>query len=127
MLELQPHQLDSRRFERLVEEGTEAIAAGEAPTAAALLHEALDLWRGPALGDFVYEPFAQVEIARLDELRLAGLEARIDADLALGLHVELVGELEGLIAEHPLPGPARPVDVTPRGAASDSAHRARRA
>ena len=102
MLELEPHQLDSRRFERLVGEGTEAIAAGEAPTAAALLHEALDLWRGPALADFVYEPFAQVEIARLDELRLSGLEARIDADLALGRHVELVGELEGLIAEHPL-------------------------
>jgi DNA-binding SARP family transcriptional activator/tetratricopeptide (TPR) repeat protein len=102
MLELEPHQLDSRRFERLVGEGTEAIAAGEAPTAAALLHEALDLWRGPALADFVYEPFAQGEIARLDELRLAALEARIDADLAVGRHVELVGELEGLIAGHPL-------------------------
>ena len=102
VLELERHQLDSRRFERLVGEGTEAIAAGEAPTAAALLHEALDLWRGPALADFVYEPFAQVAIARLDELRLAALEARLDADLAVGRHVELVGELEGLIAEHPL-------------------------
>ena len=102
VLELEPHQLDSRRFERLVGEGTEAIAAGEAPTAAALLHEALDMWRGPALADFVYEPFAQGEIARLDELRLVALEARIDADLAVGRHVEVVGELEGLISEHPL-------------------------
>jgi DNA-binding SARP family transcriptional activator len=102
VLDLESHQLDSRRFERLVGEGTEAIAAGEAPTAAALLHEALDLWRGPPLADFVYEPFAQLEIARLDELRLAALEARLDADLAVGRHVELVGELERLIAEHPL-------------------------
>ena len=62
--------------------------------------EALALWRGPPLADFAYEPFAQAEIARLEELRLAALEQRIEADLALGRHAELVGELEALVAEH---------------------------
>jgi DNA-binding SARP family transcriptional activator len=101
-LDLEPDRLDARRFERLVEEGTAASAVGEARAAAGLLREALALWRGPALADFVYEPFAQSEIARLEELRRAALEARIDADLAVEDHVELVGELEALIAEHPL-------------------------
>ena len=65
-------------------------------------HEALALWRGPAFADLAYEPFAQAERARLEELRLVALEVRIDADLALGRHADLVGELEALIAEHPL-------------------------
>ena len=60
------------------------------------------LWRGPPLADFAYEPFAQSEIARLEEARLAALEDRIDADLALGEHAGLVGELEALVREHPL-------------------------
>ena len=60
------------------------------------------LWRGPPLADFAYEPFAQTAIARLEEARLAALEDRIDADLALGDHAALVGELETLVAEHPL-------------------------
>ena len=60
------------------------------------------LWRGPALADLAYQPFAQAEIARLEELRLAALEQRIDADLATGRHAEIVGELEALVAEHPL-------------------------
>ena len=63
---------------------------------------ALSLWRGPALADFAYESFAQAAIARLEEIRLAAVELRIDADLALGRHDELVGELEALVAEHPL-------------------------
>jgi hypothetical protein len=62
----------------------------------------LALWRGPALADLAYEPFTQVEIARLEELRLAALEERIDADLALGRHAQLVGELEALVRQHPL-------------------------
>jgi hypothetical protein len=62
----------------------------------------LALWRGPALADFTYESFAQAAIARLEEIRLAAVELRIDADLALGRHRELVGELEALVAEHPL-------------------------
>jgi DNA-binding SARP family transcriptional activator len=84
-------ELDLARFERLLEEG------GGEP-----VREALALWRGPALADFAYEEFAQAEAARLDELRLAALERRIDADLALGRHAELVGELENLVAHHPL-------------------------
>ena len=63
---------------------------------------ALALWRGPPLSDFASEPFAQGEIARLEELRLAALEERIEADLALGRHAELVPELEALVREHPL-------------------------
>ena len=66
------------------------------------------LWRGPALADFAYEPFAQAEIARLEELRLDRVERRIEADLALGRHAELVGELEGLVASTRFAsGPAR--------------------
>ena len=63
--------------------------------------DALGLWRGPALADFTYEPFAQAEIARLEELRVVAREERIEADLALGRHVELVGELEALVAASP--------------------------
>ncbi|HEX9349937.1 MAG TPA: BTAD domain-containing putative transcriptional regulator, partial [Gaiellaceae bacterium] len=102
VLELGPDQLDTRRFERLLDEGRAAIAVGDAASAAAFLHEGLDLWRGPALADFTFEPFAQAEIARLEDLRVAALEGRIEADLALGGNMELVGELEALIAEHPL-------------------------
>ncbi|HEU5207737.1 MAG TPA: BTAD domain-containing putative transcriptional regulator [Gaiellaceae bacterium] len=102
VLELGPDQLDARRFERLVDEGRAAIAIGDAASAAALLHEGLSLWRGPVLADFSYEPFAQAEIAHLEELRVAALEARIDADLGLGGNIELVGELEALVAAHPL-------------------------
>ena len=72
------------------------LLAGEGKT-----HEALSLWRGPPLADFAFERFAQDEIARLEEERLACLEARIDADLLAGRHAGLVGELEALNAEHP--------------------------
>lgn len=91
-------QLDLHRFERLVREADEA----EPVAAAAKLREALALWRGPALADLAYEAFAQPAIRRLEELRLASSEKRIDADLACGRHAELVGELETLVAEHPL-------------------------
>src|SRR5207249_11642810 len=66
------------------------------------LLEALALWRGPALADFALDSFAQPEIGRLEEVRLSALANRIDADLALGRHEELVGELEALVAENPL-------------------------
>ncbi len=102
VLRLEPGQLDLRRFERLAEQAARALGAGRAGEAAATLREALSLWRGPALADFAYEPFAQAEIARLEELRLGALERRLEADLALGRHGELVGELEALVAEHPL-------------------------
>ena len=67
-----------------------------------LLREALGLWRGPPLADFAFDSFAQEEIARLEELRLAAIEERIDADLALGRQADLVAELEALVAHHPL-------------------------
>src|SRR5215218_10734221 len=74
LLKVDPDDLDASRFERLVEESRSAVAAGEHDRAAATLREALDLWRGVALADFVYESFAQSEIARLEELRLAAIE-----------------------------------------------------
>ena len=94
--------LDLDEFERLAADGRAALAAGDAAVAAARLREALGLWRGPVLSDFTYEAFAQGEIARLEEARLAALEDRIDADLALGRHDWLVPELELVAREHPL-------------------------
>ncbi len=91
-------QLDLDRFERLVEEA----GAAEPGEAAEKLREALALWRGPALADFAYEPFAQAAIGRLEEVHLLAVEMRIDADLALGRHAPLVAELDALAAEHPL-------------------------
>lgn len=102
VLRVRPEQLDLRRFESLVAEAKLALAQGDAARGSAKLRDALALWRGPALSDLTYEPFAQAEIARLEELRLAALEERIQADLALGLHGDLVGELEALVAGHPL-------------------------
>ena len=93
--------LDVLRFEALVEEAEGASAAGDDESAAELLRSGLALWRGPALEDFTYEPFAQPAIARLEELRATSLERRIDADLALGRHERLVPELEELIAREP--------------------------
>jgi DNA-binding SARP family transcriptional activator/ABC-type transport system substrate-binding protein/streptogramin lyase len=94
-------ELDLSRFERLFREGREALARGEATYAAAALREALDLWRGEALADVLYEPFAATESARLEQRRLMALEDRIDADLAEGLDAELVPELEALIRDQP--------------------------
>jgi YVTN family beta-propeller protein len=95
-------QVDLDRFEALVGEGRGALQAGDGRAAGERLREALALWRGPALADFAYEPFAQNAIARLEAARLAALEDRIDADLAIGEQAGLVGELETLVAEHPL-------------------------
>ena len=102
VLRLEPGQLDLARFERLVQEGRRALEVGEPEQAAESLREALALWRGPPLVDFSYEPFAQQEIARLEELRMAAQEERIEADLALGRHTELTAELETLVAAQPL-------------------------
>ena len=102
MMRVEPGELDLERFERAVADGRRALD-GDAPAQAAnVLREGLALWRGAPLADFAYEPFAQAEIARLEELRLAALEERIEADLALGRHAAVVGELETLVAEHPL-------------------------
>ncbi len=97
-----PDELDADRFERLLREGRVAAETPDPATAAAVLRRALELWRGPALVDFAYDPFAQAEIARLEELRLDAIEDRIEADLAMGGAAELVGELETLIGENPL-------------------------
>jgi DNA-binding SARP family transcriptional activator len=94
--------LDADRFEGLVRYGRAELAAGDAWEAAATLRRALALWRGPALADVAHARFAQSEIARLEELRLACVSERIDADLACGRHAEVVGELEALVTEHPL-------------------------
>ena len=112
-----PGGLDLHRFEHLVTE-----ARGAEPRAAAQsLREALSLWRGPPLVEFTYESWAQDEIGRLRELHLSALQDRIDADLALGRDGELVGELECLVAEHPLsehlrrPADARPLPLGQAG------------
>jgi DNA-binding SARP family transcriptional activator len=102
ILRLDEGQLDAERFRTLLDKARTALADGGADIAAQTLGEALNLWRGPPLADFAYEPFAQDEIAQLEELRLIGLEERVEAALALGRHAELVGELEALIAHHPL-------------------------
>jgi DNA-binding SARP family transcriptional activator len=93
--------LDADRFRALVEDGRRALSAGDAARAAKLLREALSLWRGRPLEDVAFARFAQVEIARLEEQRLAALELRIDADLALGRHDQLVPELQALATEFP--------------------------
>ena len=90
-----PGELDVEVFERLVEEGR---AAGDAER----VRDALRLWRGPPLDEFRYEPFAQAAIARLEEARLQALEVRVEAELAAGAGADLAGELESLVAEHPL-------------------------
>ena len=97
LLRVEKDQVDLHRFEALLRDAREAALADSA----AKLREALALWRGPALADFAHERFAQPASARLEELRLAALEDRIDAELALGRHAELVGELAALVAEHP--------------------------
>ena len=104
VVEAEPDGVDIVRFGVLRGEGSAALAAGDAGTAAARLREALALWRGPPLAEFE-EPFARVEGAHLEELRLACLQDRIEADLATGHGAELVAELEALVAEHPLREP----------------------
>jgi DNA-binding SARP family transcriptional activator len=100
-LEMQPDALDATRFERLAEDGSRALAGGRPEQAGAVLREALSLWRGPALADLAFEPFAAAEITRLEEQRLAALEGRIEADLEAGRHTELVSELRRLVVVNP--------------------------
>ena len=91
-------ELDANRAQALAARAREAAPAD----AVLLLDEALALWRGEPLADVRYESFAQPEVARLDELKLALIERRVDAELELGHHAELVPELEALVAAHPL-------------------------
>jgi DNA-binding SARP family transcriptional activator/tetratricopeptide (TPR) repeat protein len=101
-IEIDPEQLDLTHFERLAAEGRRALEAQEPQAARTKLREALALWRGSPLGDLSSEPFARTESARLEEIRLAAVEDRIDADLKAGMAGELVGELEALVARNPL-------------------------
>ena len=97
-----PGELDAERFASLAERGSAALAAGDAERADATLREALALWRGPPLGDLAGHRALADEAARLDEARLVALEDRIDADLLLGRHHEIIVELQALTAQHPL-------------------------
>src|SRR3954471_2942973 len=101
LLALGDASLDLARFEALRAEGREALGRGDPALAGERLRDALALWRGPALADFD-EPFAQAEGPRLEELRLACQEERIEADLAAGAPADVAGELEALVARHPL-------------------------
>jgi class 3 adenylate cyclase len=101
LLEVDASSIDSLRFERLLEKARGALDSGEHEPAAEWVRAALALWRGPALADFTYEPFAQGQIGRLEELRWDALELRIDCDLELGRR-DLVAELEALVAAEPL-------------------------
>jgi DNA-binding SARP family transcriptional activator/class 3 adenylate cyclase len=102
LLDLGLEELDLARFERLAAEGRAALAAGDPAKAARLLAEAVGLWRGQTLTDVTLAASGQGAIARLEERRLTALEDRIEAELALGRHAELVGELQALVAAHPL-------------------------
>jgi len=100
--QVERNAIDVHRFERLLETGSRALAEGDPTGAAEQLRSALSLWRGAPLADFTYEPFAEPVILRLEDLRLGALENRIDADLALSRHSDLIGELRPLVLEHPL-------------------------
>jgi YVTN family beta-propeller protein len=101
LIRMEPEQLDLHHFERLVEEGAEALAAGAPLGAEAKLLEALELWRGPPLADFSFDSFAQAPIAQIEELHLAAIELLIAAQLELGRHADVIGRLGTLVAEHP--------------------------
>ena len=88
--------MDSDRSAALVESGARALREGSGEQAREAIAEALHLWRAPAVADVVMAPFAQAEADRLEDLRMVGLETRIEADLATGRHAALVPELQGL-------------------------------
>jgi DNA-binding SARP family transcriptional activator len=98
VLRAEPQQIDARRFEMQLRDARRAGAEERRE----LLQRALSLWRGPALADFAFDDFAQAEIRRLEELRMVAHGERIDADLELGRHGDVIGELEGLVRDHPL-------------------------
>jgi DNA-binding SARP family transcriptional activator/predicted ATPase len=101
VLRVEPNDVDTIRFEALVSRGRRLLGEGSFVAARDLLNAALALWRGPALADLAHEAFVQSEATRLEELRLAALEDRLQADLILGNHAEIVPELEALMGTHP--------------------------
>jgi DNA-binding SARP family transcriptional activator len=102
VLVVDPLSVDAFRFEQLVEQAVAALDAGDPASANDALVGALALWRGEALADFAYDPFASAESQRLDGRRIEALELRLDTDLALGRHAQVVAELESLVVLHPL-------------------------
>ena len=100
-LEAQRDEVDAALFESLLDDGRSLIPTNAAK-AAETLRVALSLWRGRPYADLDGVPGLDAEVRRLEDLRLAGVEARIDADLAIGRHRTVIGELEALTAEHPL-------------------------
>ncbi|UNS95746.1 AfsR/SARP family transcriptional regulator [Streptomyces tubbatahanensis] len=102
MLPLAPGELDLWDFEQGLSRGSAALEEGDAERAAAVLREALDLWRGSAFADISPGPMLAARIAQIDEARLYALELRIESDLRLGRHRGLLGELAELTAIHPL-------------------------
>ncbi|MDQ4134534.1 MAG: AAA family ATPase [Actinomycetota bacterium] len=102
VLRVEPHAVDAARFEAAAAEGRRLLEEGRPDLARARLEEALALWRGPALADFVYQGFAQAEAARLEELRLVATEDRLQAALDVGDDAPAVAEAEALVAAHPL-------------------------
>jgi DNA-binding SARP family transcriptional activator/streptogramin lyase len=101
-LRADPDCIDLHRFELLARRGRDELAAGRAAEASGCLGEALALWRGLPLGDLADTPSRTAAVGRLVELRLGMIEDRLEADLALGRHSELVPELEALVLEYPL-------------------------
>jgi len=102
LLRVDREHLDATRFQDGYAAGQAALDAGRPAEAAETLRRALGLWRSPVLADLADYAFTRPEAARLEELRLAAVEARIEADLALGRHAALTAELQQLIADHPL-------------------------
>ncbi len=101
-LRAEPDELDAERFEQLAAAARRSFEAGDPAGAVETFRAALALWRGPALSEFAYARFAQAEVARLEERRLAVTEERIEAELALGRHADVVAELELLASANPL-------------------------
>ena len=101
MLKIRPDQLDFTRFEQLLRRGQQLLESNPAE-ASVLLREALSLWRGPALADVADAAFAQAEAARLEDLHVGALESRIEAEVGLAHHRDLVGELQALVKQRPL-------------------------
>jgi YVTN family beta-propeller protein len=102
VLRIEPEQLDVTRFERLVAKARQEKADGRTGEAEDALMAALELWRGPPLADLAYAPFAQSEIARLEEIRVSAIEDRFELELDHGRHAAVVGELEKFANDHPL-------------------------
>ena len=102
VVRVEPGALDLQRFEELAHHGSRALEEGDAARASSSLGDALALWRGPALADLADDSLLDPVSGRLEELRVLALERRVEADLALGRDADVVGELEELIAEHPL-------------------------